>query len=85
MMQARQHPPVPVHGAAFIAADHAGMAAEAYPARELEWLITAAWNKGCNHQFFGRTQEAVELMCAAEALVEDCPALIAKQQVVADA
>ncbi len=62
---------------------HAGMAAGAYPPRELEWLITAAWNKGCNHQFFGRTQEAVELMCAAEALMEDCPALIAKQQVVA--
>ena len=61
----------------------AGMATEAYPSRELEWLITAAWNKGCNHQFFGRTQEAVELMCAAEALVEDCPALKSKQQVMA--
>lgn len=34
----------------------AGLRAGTYPAHELAWLVTSAWNRGVHQQRFGRTK-----------------------------
>ncbi len=53
----------------------------AYPRRELAWLLTTAWNRGCHHAKYRRLPEAQQFMEAALSLVEFCPEYQARQEV----
>ena len=53
----------------------------AYPRRELAWLLTTAWNRGCHHAKYRRLQEAQQFMEAALSLVDFCPDYQARQEV----
>ena len=43
---------------------------QSYPAEELMWLISTAWNQGAQHLRFGRLPSAERLLAAAVALRE---------------
>lgn len=36
----------------------AGLQQGSYPEKELEWLISHCWNRGCHHNKFGRCSPA---------------------------
>ena len=52
-----------------------------YPRRELAWLLTSAWNRGCHHAKYRRLREAQQFMEAALSLVEFCPEYQSREQV----
>lgn len=52
-----------------------------YPRRELAWLLTTTWNRGCHHAKYRRLQEAQQFMEAALSLVGFCPEFQARQEV----
>lgn len=53
-----------------------------YPPKELLWLITTVWNRGCSHAKYRRMQQALPFMEAALSLLDYCPELEARKQVV---
>ena len=40
--------------------------------REMSWLISTAWNRGCKHARFLRNVPALSFMAAALALMDQC-------------
>lgn len=44
----------------------------AYPRREISWLVSTAWNRGCRHVKFLKPGEAVRFMEAALSLMDLC-------------
>ena len=59
----------------------AGLPSNAYPDRELQWLVTSCWNKGAHQAKFQRFEAAVQYMRLALALLEHCHSLSARKQV----
>jgi len=49
-----------------------GLQPDSYPRRELAWLLTTAWNRGCHHAKYKRLREAQQFMEAALTLVDFC-------------
>lgn len=43
--------------------------------RELQWLVSTCWNRGCHHATFERPNEAVGFMEVALQLLQFCPEL----------
>jgi hypothetical protein len=52
-----------------------------YPRKELLWLATTAWNRGCSHVKYGRVKKALPFMQAGLELMDFCPELEARKQV----
>ncbi len=52
-----------------------------YPRRELAWLLTSTWNRGCHHAKYRRLREAQQFMEAALSLVEFCPQYQSREEV----
>ena len=52
-----------------------------FPPKEVSWLVTTCFNRGCQHAKFCRSTSAVAFMDAAIILLEFCPDLQAKRAV----
>ena len=48
---------------------------QSYPTKEITWLVTQAWNRGCHAVKFSRYTDAVSYMDAAVSLLRFCPDL----------
>lgn len=59
----------------------AGLPSNAYPDRELQWLVTTCWNRGAHQAKFQRFEAAVQYMRLALALLDHCHSLSARKQV----
>ena len=54
---------------------------DAYPDREMQWLVTTCWNRGAHQAKFRRLETAEQYMCLALALLESCWSLSERKQV----
>ena len=52
-----------------------------YPPKEVSWLVTTCFNRGCQHAKFCSSSSAVAFMDAAIKLLDFCPDLEAKRAV----
>lgn len=58
-----------------------GLQPDSYPCRELAWLLTTAWNRGCHHAKYKRLREAQQFMEAALKLIDFCANYQSRKQV----
>ena len=59
----------------------AGLPSNAYPDRELQWLVTTCWNRGAHQAKFQRCEAAEQYMKLALGLLDQCHSLSARKQV----
>ena len=59
----------------------ADIPASSFPAREVAWLVTTCFNRGCQHAKFCRYDTAQSFMRAAIDLLPHCPELGGKREV----